>query len=604
MSGDGDRKRLVDSGQLLDRDRIGQRVGSGAAPFGGDGDAHQAELGGGRHQIQRKPPSPVEFFGHRSDRSLCELANRPLEETVLVGEVVAQHSDSASSTSSRTPKPVPPRANSSPRGRARSAVPAMSRCAHGPSPANSCRKRAGVRRARHAEARRVAHVGDVRTDEARDTFRAGEAAKDGRRSARRLRPAGRSSSWSRPITPAWRSPSATTTAPVSVARSTRWVAPSVRAWWRQSASTSRPSASVFEISIVLPFLAVTTSPTFTELESTMFSVAPATVITLIGSPSSAIAAVGLEHRGGARHVVLHTDHAAGRLHRQPAGVERDALADQAEHDIPAAGTGRPVAHRDQPGGRAVGLGDGGERAHAVGLDPALVAHLGGDSAVLAGDRPGPVGQLGRPHVPGRSVLQVAGAADRVGDRRGALDGRPVAAHDCQQIAGVLPDPWLLGCDSDRSGRPRWTRPRPRTGWPRRHRTEASRLRTRAGERGPRVPTVQLRRPPAWPDRRRRRRPCRGRPPPPAAPARPRPRCAAPSPGPALPGSRRRRPARRSGRRGHDPAPRPRPRPSPAVVTATANMSPGVDSSVVRVAVIRMSPRCREQSAVHPNDTTA
>ena len=59
----------------------------------------------------------------------------------------------------------------------------------------------------------------------------------------------------------------------------------------QSASTRRPSASVLLISIVLPLLALTTSSTMKALVSIMLSVVPTTVITRIGSPSSAIAAV-------------------------------------------------------------------------------------------------------------------------------------------------------------------------------------------------------------------------------------------------------------------------------------------------------------------------
>ena len=106
--------------------------------------------------------------------------------------------------------------------------------------------------------------------------------------------------------------------------------------------------------------------------------------------------------------------------------------------------GRSVAHRDQPGGSDAAWATAANTPIPLALDPALVAHPGRDSAVLAGDRPGALGQLGRPHVAGRSVLQVAGAANRVGDRRGALDGRPVAAHDCQRLQGFCPILGSLG----------------------------------------------------------------------------------------------------------------------------------------------------------------
>ena len=69
-----------------------------------------------------------------------------------------------------------------------------------------------------------------------------------------------------------------------------WVAPSSFAQQSASASTSRPSASVLIISIVRPFMAVTTSPGLEALPPGMFSVQGAMATTLILGFSFAIAA--------------------------------------------------------------------------------------------------------------------------------------------------------------------------------------------------------------------------------------------------------------------------------------------------------------------------
>ena len=86
------------------------------------------------------------------------------------------------------------------------------------------------------------------------------------------------------------SPSAVVTAPVSVATSTMCVAPSSFAQQSASASTRRPSASVLMISIVRPFMAVTTSPGLEAFPPGMFSVQGAMATTLIFGFSFAIAA--------------------------------------------------------------------------------------------------------------------------------------------------------------------------------------------------------------------------------------------------------------------------------------------------------------------------
>ena len=69
------------------------------------------------------------------------------------------------------------------------------------------------------------------------------------------------------------SPSATTTAPVSVARSTIRVAPLRAAHVSASARIRRPSASVLPISTVRPLRVGTTSSGRNDVPDTMFSTA-------------------------------------------------------------------------------------------------------------------------------------------------------------------------------------------------------------------------------------------------------------------------------------------------------------------------------------------
>ena len=84
-----------------------------------------------------------------------------------------------------------------------------------------------------------------------------------------------------PITPVQTLPRVVTMAPVRVAMSTRRVMPRCRARLRASASTSRPSASVLMISMVLPFIARTTSPGRCAEPPGIFSVAATMPVTLM-----------------------------------------------------------------------------------------------------------------------------------------------------------------------------------------------------------------------------------------------------------------------------------------------------------------------------------
>ena len=95
-----------------------------------------------------------------------------------------------------------------------------------------------------------------------------------------------------------------------------------------SASTRRPSASVLSTSIVLPLRASSTSPGLIALPPGMFSVVGMKPMTLAFTPSAGKYRHRRQHRGAAGHVGLHRHHPVGRLERQPARVERDALADE------------------------------------------------------------------------------------------------------------------------------------------------------------------------------------------------------------------------------------------------------------------------------------
>ena len=104
VRGHRDRDRRVDPRQLLDRDRVGERVGAGAAVLLGDRHAHQPELGELRDELVREAVLAVELLGGRRDPLLGELANGGADELVL-GREVEVHAERrvASSTISRTP---------------------------------------------------------------------------------------------------------------------------------------------------------------------------------------------------------------------------------------------------------------------------------------------------------------------------------------------------------------------------------------------------------------------------------------------------------------------------------------------------------------------
>ena len=124
--------------------------------------------------------------------------------------------------------------------------------------------------------------------------------------------------------------------------------PRARAYQSASASTSRPSASVFMISIVLPFAARRMSPGR--------NASPPSEVLGGGDdgddahrqPELGDRADAGDDRGAAGHVALHVLHLRRRLERDPAGVERDRLADETERRRRLRAPGGLVAQDDQP----------------------------------------------------------------------------------------------------------------------------------------------------------------------------------------------------------------------------------------------------------------
>ncbi len=120
-----------------------------------------------------------------------------------------------------------------------------------------------------------------------------------------------------------------------------------------------------------------------------------------------------ERVGGAAHVLLHQQHAGGRLDVEAAGIEADALADDRDLGI-AVACPRPArsgAARAPASRRRRRRGSSGK---FFGDEP-LADDLRDDGAVAAAEVAGGVGELGRAEVVGAGVDEVAGERDGVGD---------------------------------------------------------------------------------------------------------------------------------------------------------------------------------------------
>ncbi len=100
MIGDGG----VDAGQLLDRDRVRERVGAGAAVLLGDRHPHQAEAGQLLDEVVREALLTVELCRDGGDAVAREPAHGVANELLLLGELEVQADRrDASSAMRRTP---------------------------------------------------------------------------------------------------------------------------------------------------------------------------------------------------------------------------------------------------------------------------------------------------------------------------------------------------------------------------------------------------------------------------------------------------------------------------------------------------------------------
>ena len=120
---------------------------------------------------------------------------------------------------------------------------------------------------------------------------------------------------------------------------------------------------------------------------------------------------------------------------------------------------------------------GQEQPHPAPLHPGPVVHARGERGVLLGQLAGAVGQLLRPQVARRRVLEVAGPVGRLGD-----DGRepglgPVAAQHRERAHLARPVVGRPGAGSGRSGSRRARPRRRRSGSPRPPRAARRRART-------------------------------------------------------------------------------------------------------------------------------
>ena len=102
---DRDRDRRVDPRQLLDRDRVRERVGAAAAVLLGDRHPHQPELGQLGDELVREALLAVELLGDRRDPLERELPHRVADQLVLRSEIEVHLEVDASQTRPRLGSP-------------------------------------------------------------------------------------------------------------------------------------------------------------------------------------------------------------------------------------------------------------------------------------------------------------------------------------------------------------------------------------------------------------------------------------------------------------------------------------------------------------------
>ena len=126
--------------------------------------------------------------------------------------------------------------------------------------------------------------------------------------------------------------------------------------------------------------------------------------------------------GGPAHVLLHEPHRFARFQVEPAGVEADALADQ--RDVRA---GFSPCHVDEPW-RAVGGAPDGVDHREVPLQQRLAGDHLDPGAMLCCQIARGLFQIGRSHVGGRRVDQIAGEILALGQRQQACGVQTFGGH--------------------------------------------------------------------------------------------------------------------------------------------------------------------------------
>ena len=138
-----------------------------------------------------------------------------------------------------------------------------------------------------------------------------------------------------------------------------------------------------------------------------------------------------QHIGRAAHVLLHQQHAAGRLDVEPAGVEAHALA----HEGHLRRGLRPPREVDEAR-RLRGRAPDGVDHREVLLEKRVALDDGYRGLVNARQRPHRLFQVVRPHVVGRRVDQVAGEEDAVGQPLHPVAVRSGRQGEAQCLAGL------------------------------------------------------------------------------------------------------------------------------------------------------------------------
>ena len=87
VRGDRDADRGVDAGQLLDRERVGERVGAAAPVLLRERDAHQPELAHLGDDLVGEALGPVELLRDRPHLLVGEVADGVAQQPLLVAQV-------------------------------------------------------------------------------------------------------------------------------------------------------------------------------------------------------------------------------------------------------------------------------------------------------------------------------------------------------------------------------------------------------------------------------------------------------------------------------------------------------------------------------------